>query len=81
MKMAGQRAVATALCSSRAQITAGLRPRDEMYFVRDGHHRISVARAPGETCIDPEITAWETASAAAPVPATGLVAARVRSAV
>ena len=33
----------------------------EAYFVRDGHHRVSVARALGETCIDAEITAWTLA--------------------
>jgi hypothetical protein len=30
----------------------------EIYFVVDGHHRISVARALGEQMIDAEITAW-----------------------
>ena len=29
------------------------------YFVEDGHHRISVARARGEAAIDAEITIWE----------------------
>jgi hypothetical protein len=29
------------------------------YFVEDGHHRISVARARGETLIDAEITIWD----------------------
>jgi hypothetical protein len=29
------------------------------YFVKDGHHRISVARARGEAAIDAEITVWE----------------------
>ena len=47
----------------------------EAYFVRDGHHRISVARALGETCIDAEVTLWEvaepaTASARRPAQAT-----------
>jgi hypothetical protein len=31
----------------------------ECYFVQDGHHRISVARARGETTIDAEIIIWE----------------------
>jgi hypothetical protein len=31
----------------------------ELYFVRDGHHRISVARALGEEAIDAEITIWD----------------------
>ena len=30
------------------------------YFVRDGHHRISVALAFGEETIDAEVTVWET---------------------
>jgi len=29
---------------------------DDIYFVRDGHHRISVARALGEAYIDAEVT-------------------------
>ena len=29
------------------------------YFVEDGHHRISVARALGETVIDAEVTVWD----------------------
>jgi hypothetical protein len=41
----------------------------EAYFVRDGHHRISVARALGETCIDAEITAWELTEVPATAPA------------
>ena len=32
----------------------------EYYFVRDGHHRISVALAFGEEAIDAEVTVWET---------------------
>ncbi len=31
----------------------------DCYFVQDGHHRISVARARGEAAIDAEITLWE----------------------
>jgi hypothetical protein len=30
----------------------------DYYFVVDGHHRISVARALGEFAIDAEITVW-----------------------
>jgi hypothetical protein len=33
----------------------------EVYFVRDGHHRISVARAFGQEQIDAEVTAWDVA--------------------
>lgn len=31
----------------------------ECYFVRDGHHRVSVARALGEEYIEAEVTVWE----------------------
>jgi len=31
----------------------------DTYFVRDGHHRISVARALGQAYIDAEVTAWQ----------------------
>ena len=31
----------------------------DVYFVRDGHHRISVARALGQKDIDAEVTVWE----------------------
>jgi hypothetical protein len=31
----------------------------EAFFVRDGHHRISVARALGEKYMDAEVTKWE----------------------
>jgi hypothetical protein len=34
----------------------------DVYAVRDGHHRISVARALGEAYIDARVTAWEWAS-------------------
>ncbi|HSN74547.1 MAG TPA: transcriptional regulator, partial [Anaerolineae bacterium] len=29
------------------------------YFVQDGHHRISVARALGESAIDAEVIVWD----------------------
>ena len=29
------------------------------YFVRDGHHRISVARTLGNVNVDAELTAWD----------------------
>ena len=35
------------------------------YFVRDGHHRISVARALGQYAIEAEITVWEVDNPAA----------------
>jgi hypothetical protein len=31
----------------------------DVYFVRDGHHRISVARAFGQTAVDAEIITWQ----------------------
>jgi hypothetical protein len=33
----------------------------EVYFVRDGHHRISVARAVGQMDIEAEVTVWDVA--------------------
>jgi hypothetical protein len=33
----------------------------DIYFVRDGHHRISVARALGQIEIDARVTVWEVA--------------------
>lgn len=35
----------------------------ETYFVQDGHHRISVARALGQRYIDAVVTVWEVAPA------------------
>jgi hypothetical protein len=31
----------------------------DCYFVEDGHHRLSVARAMGQTAIDAEVTVWD----------------------
>jgi hypothetical protein len=31
----------------------------DVYFVRDGHHRISVAKALGQVDIDADVTVWE----------------------
>ncbi len=33
---------------------------EDVYFVRDGHHRVSVARALGVEFIDAEVTQWQT---------------------
>ena len=38
----------------------------EVYFVRDGHHRISVAAALGQQYIDAEVTIWQVSG---PLPA------------
>jgi hypothetical protein len=48
----------------------------DFYFVRDGHHRLSVAHALGETCIDAEVTVWELAEASVPAPASHRAPAR-----
>ncbi len=34
----------------------------DSYFVRDGHHRVSVSRAFGQTAIDAEVITWKTPS-------------------
>jgi hypothetical protein len=34
---------------------------DDVYFVEDGHHRISVARALGQRSIEAEVVAWQVA--------------------
>ncbi len=34
----------------------------DAYFVRDGHHRISVGRAFGQIAIDAEVTTWGASS-------------------
>lgn len=31
----------------------------DVYFVQDGHHRISVARALGQACIEAEVVDWQ----------------------
>ncbi|HEX6386942.1 MAG TPA: hypothetical protein VF177_19950 [Anaerolineae bacterium] len=36
-----------------------------VYYVRDGHHRISVASARGETAVDAEVTVWDVPDAVA----------------
>jgi hypothetical protein len=35
----------------------------DTYYVRDGHHRISVARALGQETIDARVTVWEVEAA------------------
>jgi hypothetical protein len=50
LRLEGQDLAAVALAGARGA-----------YFVFDGHHRISVARALGQTHIDADITEWETA--------------------
>ncbi|RIK41996.1 MAG: hypothetical protein DCC55_10315 [Chloroflexi bacterium] len=36
----------------------------DLYFVRDGHHRISVAKMAGQLEIEAEVTVWRSASIA-----------------
>ena len=38
---------------------------DDIYYVRDGHHRVSVARALGQRAIEAEVTVWNTEQQAA----------------
>lgn len=40
----------------------------EAYFVRDGHHRISVARLFGRQFIEAEVTVWQTEPEVEPAP-------------
>jgi len=42
----------------------------ERYYVRDGHHRVSVARALGQEYIEAEITVWELVEACQPAGAS-----------
>jgi hypothetical protein len=51
--------IATARLLGTAMPAVELIQVGDFYFVRDGHHRISVARAFGEEAIDAEITIWE----------------------
>jgi hypothetical protein len=40
----------------------------QTYYVQDGHHRVSIARALGQGYIDAEVTVWEVAEAQPAVP-------------
>jgi hypothetical protein len=44
----------------------------DVYYVRDGHHRISVARLLGEQYIDATAQVWEVAGEAAAAPAMSM---------
>ncbi len=48
----------------------------DVYFVRDGHHRISVARALGQREIDAQVTVWQVSD---PLPWEKSVAAHSRT--
>lgn len=51
--------VAAALLVGKSLPPVELIQLGEIYFVRDGHHRISVAKAFGQKDIDAEVTKWE----------------------
>jgi hypothetical protein len=53
--------IATARLNGQAMPAVELIKVGDAYAVRDGHHRISVARALGEDFIDAHVTAWELA--------------------
>jgi hypothetical protein len=51
----------------------------DLYFVQDGHHRISVARALGQACIEAKVVVWQVAGPPpwqCPVPAGDQTQAR-----
>jgi hypothetical protein len=48
----------------------------DIYFVRDGHHRISVARALGEEYIEAEVIVWALAQQLEPARDLALASAR-----
>jgi hypothetical protein len=50
--------IATARQMGRAMPPVELIQVGDVYFVRDGHHRISVARALGQKAIDARVTVW-----------------------
>lgn len=50
--------VAVALLQGKVLPPVELIKVGEQYFVRDGHHRISVARAYGQRDVDAVVTAW-----------------------
>jgi hypothetical protein len=51
--------VATARHEERSLPPVALIQIEETYFVQDGHHRVSVARARGELDIEAEVTNWK----------------------
>ncbi|MCP4400356.1 MAG: ParB N-terminal domain-containing protein [bacterium] len=52
--------VATAMLQDSMLPPVELIKVDGTYFVRDGHHRVSAARALGQCDIDAVVTSWET---------------------
>lgn len=53
--------VAVALMQGKALPPVELIQVGEVYYVRDGHHRISVARALGQWSVDAVVTVWNLA--------------------
>lgn len=53
--------IAVARLNGQAMPAVELIKVGDVYVVRDGHHRISVARALGEGFVDAHVTAWELA--------------------
>jgi hypothetical protein len=53
------RSVAKARLEGKALPPVELVQVGDVYFVRDGHHRISVARASGQLDIEAEVMAWQ----------------------
>ena len=51
--------VAGALCQGKALPPVELVQVGDVYFVQDGHHRISVARALGQQAIEARVVVWE----------------------
>ena len=51
--------VATAMLDDHAMPPVELIKVQDTYFVRDGHHRVSVAKALGQEEIDAVVTAWD----------------------
>lgn len=51
--------IATARRRGKALPPVSLVQVDDVYFVLDGHHRISVARALGQQSIEAQVTAWQ----------------------
>ncbi len=55
--------VATARLAGESMPPIKLVRVGDIYFVRDGHHRISVARSMGQRMIEAEVTVWQAADA------------------
>jgi uncharacterized ParB-like nuclease family protein len=54
-------AIATEMLLGRELPPVDLIKLNDVYFVRDGHHRVSAAQAMGQKAIDANVTTWKTA--------------------